>query len=660
MTTLKVMKDHQQDIGFCYMLGVLAEGELHYPGNGVRNEAVSITPNGNSIIFHIKPVSPELEVITEIEYNMGNDYLYIGFDQQSLRNVLPPRYMSMSNPDKEDTVKNLLKGKLVLFQPTIQSNNNIVYKNLTVVSIEEAYKTGTHYTPVPVVTLKKEEFEQILQNQETLELLDYNHLNPSPQYMICEDSFYVFSKGWKKNTSRKTDWIQTEWQDIKKTKLNHPELINKKIYATDHLCFFENTYLEHIKQTKLFEQLIQIKEENMNKMENPTKILPNSSFSSLELHFLDRLEEEAKRRKLSYKPEDIRNFHVSVKTNLVTILSGMSGTGKTQLAMLYANALGLHTHTKKKTLLIVPISPSYTEPGDILGYLNTTNGLYMPSETGLVDFLIEASKNKDQMYFVLFDECNLSQVEYWFSPFISLLELPEEERYLQLYSNYAMCHNQEKYPASVKIGDNLKFIGTANMDETTKSFSDRLLDRTNVVTPQKMTFIERKGYLQSSLNDVQNDGLGKEIFGQRDQYLSWLIKDDVSNVLEDHELRFFDGLHKIIHDVDPHKGVSFRVLDRICSYLCNIPKNDKDQLLFDREDALDIQVMQRILTKVRGPIEQYEELIGTLSPQEKEPKNSKLFDHISSPEAKKISHFTRSREVILRKAKELLTNGYTS
>src|SRR5690606_13264081 len=136
---------------------------------------------------------------------------------------------------------------------------------------------------------------------------------------------------------------------------------------------------------------------------------------------------------LCYSQETLVNFHVSVKTNSVTILSGMSGTGKSQLALLYAKALGLlEDVTEYQRLLMLPISPSYTEPEDLLGYLNAATGLYVPTDTGFVDFLIGASKNPDKMHMVVFDEMNLSQVEHWFSPFISILELPQSERVLKL------------------------------------------------------------------------------------------------------------------------------------------------------------------------------------------------------------------------------------
>lgn len=63
----------------------------------------------------------------------------------------------------------------------------------------------------------------------------------------------------------------------------------------------------------------------------------------------------------------------------------MSGTGKTELANLYAEALGLKD--KKSNLKVISVKPSFTEPSDILGFFNHQSGVFMESETGLVSFL---------------------------------------------------------------------------------------------------------------------------------------------------------------------------------------------------------------------------------------------------------------------------------
>lgn len=67
---------------------------------------------------------------------------------------------------------------------------------------------------------------------------------------------------------------------------------------------------------------------------------------------------------------------------------------------------------------------------------------------------------------------NLARVEHYFSQFLSLLERPENQRELQLYdSQYAgQLYNSATYPSKIIIGDNIRFIGTVNIDESTYHF----------------------------------------------------------------------------------------------------------------------------------------------------------------------------------------------
>lgn len=73
-------------------------------------------------------------------------------------------------------------------------------------------------------------------------------------------------------------------------------------------------------------------------------------------------------------------------------------------------------------LVWIPISPSYQEPHDLLGYLHP-NGTFIESETKLVRTLMKAKENPNQLYIIVFDEMNMSHIEHWFTPFLSVLEL---------------------------------------------------------------------------------------------------------------------------------------------------------------------------------------------------------------------------------------------
>src|SRR6185312_1551122 len=107
-------------------------------------------------------------------------------------------------------------------------------------------------------------------------------------------------------------------------------------------------------------------------------------------------------------------------------------------------------------------------PHDILGYLHP-NGNFIESETKLVRTLLKAKENPNQLYIIVFDEMNMSHIEHWFTPFLSVLQLEKKNRILSLYEKVQEIENQ--IPPSVEIGENIIFVGTVNFDETTKELS---------------------------------------------------------------------------------------------------------------------------------------------------------------------------------------------
>ena len=330
----------------------------------------------------------------------------------------------------------------------------------------------------------------------------------------------------------------------------------------------------------------------------------------------------------------------------------MSGTGKTQLAKAYANVLGLK---EDENLLFLPIRPSYTEPEDIIGYFNASNCMYIPSETGLLDLLIHAENNPDEMHMVVFDEMNLSQIEYWFAPFMSLLELKEEERILKLYSKSVECKNGDKYKNSIKIGSNIVFIGTVNLDETTKDFSDRLLDRANIVNLSKQSFLEFSKEKKESQNNTYN-----ESYYSATVYKSWKNTKNSLEAFDENELMFLDNLHGLIQKYDKQKGVSFRILEKIGEYINNIPTDESKNLVISKDEAFDIEIKQRFLTKIKGTERQFGQLIGYFNDDSLDILNSELYDFFNSQEAMAISNFEKTKDEIRRKAKELTLYGYTN
>lgn len=199
--------------------------------------------------------------------------------------------------------------------------------------------------------------------------------------------------------------------------------------------------------------------------------------------------EALKKQKLAYDDRTLRAFHTALKINdntQMTVLAGVSGTGKSLLPRRYSEAMGLH-------FLQLAVEPRWDSPQDLLGFYNYIEKRYRATELAraLVHMdprntsqLCDAPQ-KDRVLVVLLDEMNLARVEYYFSEFLSRLEVRprrndaggrHEDARLVLDIGSADAKPIHLYPSH-----NVLFVGTMNDDESTQSLSDKVLDRSNVM-----------------------------------------------------------------------------------------------------------------------------------------------------------------------------------
>lgn len=356
-----------------------------------------------------------------------------------------------------------------------------------------------------------------------------------------------------------------------------------------------------------------------------------------ESDFLLRLSDAAANSGLLYEKEDLINFHVSMKSSRLTILAGMSGTGKSGLVRLYGRALGL----PEEQVRFLAVRPSWMDDGDILGYVDMKNMVYRSADTGLAELLIQAAAHPEKLYLLCFDEMNLARVEHYFAQFISVLE-KEENPVIRLYnpSLAGKLYNSSAYPAEIPVGRNVLFTGTVNVDESTYHFSDKILDRANVITLH-----------QGRFHDLLD--LGKEEPVEYPEISASLydsFRKDGGLGLTEKELDLLDALNDAFHKSGIQCGIGFRVARQMGRYLANIPED----LDFSHADGLDSQVVQRILTKLRGSSQQ---LMGLVSFNDKGELSGSLLQVLNRFSG--LSAFDRSRAVLEEKAGELKLYDYT-
>lgn len=394
------------------------------------------------------------------------------------------------------------------------------------------------------------------------------------------------------------------------------------------------------------------KEAKEEKKEKETKeILQEQEETLLEIDtskktdelIIEAMDYHSQKRNLFYNMKDFVNIHTALKCNSLVILSGLSGTGKSAIVDIYARALGINNSTNpdENRLLFIPVRPSWNDDSDLLGYVDLVHMVYRASDSGFVDLLVRAQKdeNKNKLFLVCFDEMNLARVEHYFSQFLSLLERPSSQRELQLYDKQysGRLYNSAEYPSRIQIGDNVKFIGTVNIDESTYHFSDKVLDRANVIQLDVLDYSrqwEKKKY--GSLVNIN---------WTMDDYIAITKSNSDEDMQEVHQLLW--EIHSLLRRANSKYGVGPRIVKNIDLYLCNLPKSGVGGFSFS--DGIDLQIAQRVLTKVRGPENQLGEILNSRS----EHNFYQIFDAYAN-----LSDFKLCRETVSQKQKELESYGY--
>ena len=355
----------------------------------------------------------------------------------------------------------------------------------------------------------------------------------------------------------------------------------------------------------------------------------------------------------------ITAFYSALKTKGFVILSGLTGTGKTKLAQLFAEFLCPNCNPQDKqntqtaqtssenqnqckcTHRFLPVRPDWRDSKALLGYYNPITRKY--ERTPLLDFILKAmkdynktDKNKVSPHFIILDEMNLSHVEYYFADFLSVLESGRDQHgwtkeTIKLHdvdSNYVKEGDGSNLPPKeIKLPPNLYIIGSVNIDETTYMFSPKVLDRAFTIEFREVNFdsynlfeIDEKkaksivdSIRNSLLEDLRNKKNDQARFcgavadkEEIKETLNWIKENKVrsGNSIFD-ELK---ELNQILQPYDLHFG--YRVLDEIALFIkyATDPSDEVKELVgkLSPEKALDFAVFMKVLPKFHGPRQKLE------------------------------------------------------
>lgn len=291
-----------------------------------------------------------------------------------------------------------------------------------------------------------------------------------------------------------------------------------------------------------------------------------------------------------YENNLIENFYLSLKSKPFVILAGTSGTGKTRLVRLFAEAVGSTANNGR--YLQVSVRPDWSDSIDLFGHVNLNNE-FIPG--AIIEFIKEAQENIEYPYFLCLDEMNLARVEYYLSEFLSVIETREITDHGRIVTDamipkscYLGNENAEKTYKNLLFPENLYVIGTVNMDETTFPLSRKVLDRANTI---EFSYVDLCPFFGNCNEVVKTQEFTNDFF--KAKYLNIMDCADKAEYI----IQICEKLQKInniLRGCDMHFG--YRVRDEIVFYMLNRKLTD----MLSEDEAFDNEILQKILPRIKG------------------------------------------------------------
>jgi energy-coupling factor transporter ATP-binding protein EcfA2 len=304
----------------------------------------------------------------------------------------------------------------------------------------------------------------------------------------------------------------------------------------------------------------------------------------------------------------------AIKTKPFILLAGISGTGKSRLVRTLAyktcNKTELSKDPKKPgNFELIPVRPNWHDSSELMGYVSRINGEKYIT-TSFLQFIAKAWKNIEIPFFLCLDEMNLAPVEQYFAEYLSIIETRQVQNnlivtdfliskssfenqalYVQLMQDLGLNDNPTFFDG-ISIPNNLVIIGTVNMDETTHSFSRKVLDRA-------MTFEMNNVDLTDGLDNTKDDwGYPQEFIKSKEITGEFTSGAEVINMYSESK-KVVDFLLNINIELEgtPFK-IAYRVRDEflIYCYYASLNSTDTSWLL----NALDEMTSMKILSRIEG------------------------------------------------------------
>lgn len=338
-----------------------------------------------------------------------------------------------------------------------------------------------------------------------------------------------------------------------------------------------------------------------------------------EIEWLDNIGKNCDDYGISFPKRILYAFHTALKISdwsIITVLEGVSGTGKSELPKLYAAFGGMN-------FISVPVQPSWDSQESMLGFYNSIDNKFEPEP--LLKYLVQCTEDEKYnpyMSIVLLDEMNLAHVEHYFADFLSKLETRRGTAKNVPSVEVKLGAGVDPYELPLKR--TILWTGTMNQDETTKSLSDKVLDRGIVIYfPRPQTLIGR-----TTLKNLSAKIKDRKML-TASKWKSWIIRNLITRKDKNSPLLTqLDEYRKIVEDINDilekvGRAIGHRVWQSIMNYILNYPtvseklrtdgtyNKDKNTWNFDDVElteelkdnmrtAFEDQIVQKVMPKLRG------------------------------------------------------------
>lgn len=317
-----------------------------------------------------------------------------------------------------------------------------------------------------------------------------------------------------------------------------------------------------------------------------------------------------------------RSYITAIKTKPFLLLAGISGTGKSRIVRELARACWDEDSTeykaqKPKNLEMIQVKPNWHDSTELIGYVSRVSGSPIYVIGNFLRFITQAWKNLDVPYFLCLDEMNLAPVEQYFAEFLSVIESRKSNEDGMITTDPILRKSTEDWyrvltaeltgdnetlrnrflEDGITIPQNLIVVGTVNMDETTFSFSRKVLDRAMTIEMNEVDLYAGLDCKYERIGKLNSDMLiGTAVEGV-DVYAE---NEDVCNKA----LTYLQAVNDVLNGT-PFK-IAYRTRNEFLLYVVNnLPYNmDENGNEFSENEviatALDEITNMKILSRIEG------------------------------------------------------------